>query len=73
MQEALLEWLGRSPAGLVLAAVEDLWLEREPQNVPGTESERNWRRRMRRPMGALSDPAVAGLLKVLNEARKGTP
>lgn len=42
----LLEWLGASDTRLVLASLEDLWGERAPQNVPGTEHERpNWRRR----------------------------
>ncbi|MGH3442750.1 MAG: 4-alpha-glucanotransferase, partial [Nitriliruptorales bacterium] len=42
----LVEWLGAGDARLVLANLEDLWGETEPQNVPGTEHERpNWRRR----------------------------
>ncbi len=32
---SLLSWLGRSRAPLVLASLEDLWLESVPQNVPG--------------------------------------
>ena len=40
--------LMRSSAELVSVAVEDLWLEPEPVNVPGTTDERpNWRRPMR--------------------------
>jgi 4-alpha-glucanotransferase len=42
-----LAFLGRSAARLVLVNLEDLLLERRPQNVPGTSCERpNWRRRM---------------------------
>lgn len=42
----LIEWLGSSEAAVVLANLEDLWLEDEPQNTPGTSEERpNWRRR----------------------------
>ena len=40
--------LMRSSADLVSVAVEDLWLEPEPVNVPGTTDEHpNWRRPMR--------------------------
>jgi 4-alpha-glucanotransferase len=39
--------LGRSAARMVLVNLEDLLLEREPQNVPGTSSERpNWRHKV---------------------------
>jgi len=42
----LLAFLGRSEAALVLVNLEDLWLEEQPQNVPGTSWERpNWRRK----------------------------
>lgn len=71
VQEALLRGMGRSGAGLVLATLEDLWLEREPQNVPGTTGERNWRRRARRSLDALSDTGIQGLLRALNESREG--
>lgn len=42
--QAVLERLAESPARVVLVNAEDLWLERWPQNVPGTGPERpNWR------------------------------
>lgn len=42
---AILRFLAASPAGVVLVNLEDLWLETEPQNVPGTGNELpNWRR-----------------------------
>jgi 4-alpha-glucanotransferase len=45
---ALLAHLARSDARAVILNLEDLWLETEPQNVPGTSTERpNWRRRLR--------------------------
>ena len=45
---ACLAWLSSGPAEVVLVNVEDLWEETEPQNVPGTSSERpNWRRKSR--------------------------
>jgi 4-alpha-glucanotransferase len=45
--EACLRWLAQSQAELVLINLEDLWLEKRPQNVPGTgpEERPNWRRR----------------------------
>ncbi len=45
---ALVKFLCRSEAELVLVNLEDLWLETEPQNTPGTSSERvNWQRKAR--------------------------
>ena len=42
---ALLEHLATGQAPLLLVNLEDLWLEPEPQNVPGTTTEHpNWRR-----------------------------
>jgi 4-alpha-glucanotransferase len=42
------EWLAGSPAKMQLVNLEDLWLESEPQNVPGTHVERkNWQRKAR--------------------------
>ena len=38
--------LARSAAKAVLVNLDDLLLERRPQNVPGTEGEENWRRKM---------------------------
>ncbi|HWQ91460.1 MAG TPA: 4-alpha-glucanotransferase, partial [Clostridia bacterium] len=46
--EACLKWLGDSPAEFILVNLEDVWGETQPQNVPGTSSERpNWRRKAR--------------------------
>jgi 4-alpha-glucanotransferase len=48
---ALLTFLGRSRAELVLVNLEDLWLETRPQNTPGTCTERvNWRRKAKLPI-----------------------
>ncbi len=42
------ELMARSPSPFVVVNLEDLWLEPQPQNVPGTGAERpNWRRRTR--------------------------
>jgi 4-alpha-glucanotransferase len=71
VQEALLRRMGRSGAGLVLATMEDFWLEREPQNVPGTMGDWNWRRRSARPLEALAEAPAARLMRALDEAREG--
>jgi len=46
---ACLAHLAASPAALQLINLEDLWLENEPQNVPGTiiATRPNWRRKTR--------------------------
>jgi 4-alpha-glucanotransferase len=52
-----LAWLAASPARLVLVNLEDLWLETEPQNVPGTGPERpNWRGKTARALEELDPP-----------------
>ena len=72
--EAALSALGAGPAGLVVAGLEDLWLETEPQNVPGTANGTNWRRRTRHPLERLRRmPEVAGALRALDRARRGGP
>jgi 4-alpha-glucanotransferase len=46
--KACMRWLRSSRAELVLVNLEDLWEEQNPQNVPGTSTERpNWRRKAR--------------------------
>ena len=48
---AVLAFLRSSPARVVLVNVEDLWLDTERQNTPGTTEERpNWRRKAKYPM-----------------------
>jgi len=45
---AALAWLAAGRAHIVLVNLEDLWLEKAPQNVPGTTDEYpNWRRKAR--------------------------
>jgi 4-alpha-glucanotransferase len=45
---AMLSFLAESPARMVLVALEDLWHETRPQNIPGTTDQYpNWRRRAR--------------------------
>jgi 4-alpha-glucanotransferase len=68
--EALLRFLGRSEAEMVLVNIEDLWLEEEPQNVPGVP-DRSWRQRLRLPLEqAAADDAIARLLRTVDESRR---
>ena len=57
--------LAAGDAGCVLATLEDAWLERRPQNVPGTAHERpNWRRPFSLDAdAALADQRVLALLR----------
>ena len=68
----LLRWLAASPAHLLLVTLEDLWLERDPQNVPGTGLERpNWRRRLRYPVERLTRlPSVVAILQEIDRTRR---
>jgi 4-alpha-glucanotransferase len=68
----LLEWLGRSDSPLVVPWIEDLWLERDAVNLPGTRSSDrpNWQRPMRRLLDEIfTDPEVDGLIRRLQRAR----
>jgi 4-alpha-glucanotransferase len=66
-----LSHLAATRARLMLVNLEDLWLETEPQNTPGTTDQRpNWRRRARfslQQFGAL--PEVVGLLASIERGR----
>jgi len=59
--------LRRERAALLLVNLEDLWLETEPQNVPGTALERpNWRRKLRHGLEGLRTRAeVLGRLRAV--------
>ena len=70
---ALLEWLGRSDSPLVVPWLEDLWLEEESVNLPGTPSSvrPNWQRPMHRLLDEImNDPGVDDLLNRLDGARR---
>ena len=70
---AVYDWMARSDAPLTLAALEDLWLEPEPQNRPGTPAIDNFRRRA--PFG-IEDfdtlPDLPALLNRLDSGRRST-
>ena len=68
--EALLRFLGASPAEIVLVNVEDLWLETGPQNVPGVP-ERSWKQKFRLTLEQLQrDPDVRRILQSVDRERR---
>ena len=69
---ALNKLLAGSPASTVLVALDDLWGQKEPHNVPGTVNEMpNWRRKSLRTLEDFtSDPKVASLFGELVGLRK---
>jgi 4-alpha-glucanotransferase len=75
--ELMRQWLDElaaGPADVVFVTLEDLWLEHEAQNVPGTGDEEhpNWRRRMRFDLDQIrSDLNVRDVLRAVAERRKG--
>jgi len=68
---AVLEELGSSGAGVVIATLEDLWAERDPQNIPGSPVDQgNFNRRMTRPLEAIeNDPELLEPLRRLDRSR----
>jgi 4-alpha-glucanotransferase len=73
--ERLLAWLGRSESPLVVPWLEDLWLEEEQVNLPGTRSSErpNWQRPMARLLEEfMEDPAVEERVRVLDQARRAS-
>ncbi|HSG46818.1 MAG TPA: 4-alpha-glucanotransferase, partial [Longimicrobiales bacterium] len=71
--ERILAWLGRSSSPLVIPWLEDLWLETEQVNLPGTRSSerRNWQRPMARLLEAfMADPEVGVRVRLLEQARR---
>lgn len=69
---ACLRHLAASRARLLSVNLEDLWLETEPQNVPGTQDEYpNWRRKARYPLEEFSRrPEVVEALREVDQLRK---
>jgi 4-alpha-glucanotransferase len=69
---AVLAWLGRSRAPMVLVNLEDLWSETQAQNIPGTSDEYpNWRHKARYSLEEFSRISqVIQLLDQLNTERK---
>jgi len=71
--KGILAFLSSSKAQIMLVNLEDLWLEKKPQNVPGTsEKNRNYCRKLFYPFEKLSQlPEVLDILSEVNQRRKG--
>jgi 4-alpha-glucanotransferase len=67
---ALLAWLSSSRTNVVFANLEDFWLERARQNLPGTEAaDTNWKRRFAMDIERFTnDDAIADLVRTLRGA-----
>jgi 4-alpha-glucanotransferase len=72
---ASLTYLAASAARVVMVNLEDLWLEAEPQNTPGTYRDRpNWTRRARYSLEqAFRQTAVHKTLETIHSMRKQRP
>ncbi len=72
-RDGVLRLLGRSDAASVLVALDDLVLETDPQNVPGTGQDRpNWVRMLPCTLAELTDdPAIQATLAGLQDERLG--
>jgi 4-alpha-glucanotransferase len=70
---ACLAFLSASHARVVLVSLEDLWLEKRPQNVPGTwEEQPNWLRKAHYTFEAFYHlPEVLDALWTVDRLRKG--
>lgn len=72
VMRALLRHLAATDARMLLITLEDLWLEPDPQNVPGTGAERpNWRRRARHGIAdVITDADIRALLLEIDALRR---
>jgi 4-alpha-glucanotransferase len=72
VMRACQRYLAGSPARTVIVNLEDVWGEREPQNMPGTGSERaNWVRKAAAAFEEFrDDPEVVGTLQEVHELRR---
>ncbi len=70
--KACLSFLATSQAKIVLVNLEDLWLETQPQNVPGTKAEYpNWRRKARYTFEEFCQmPQVVDTLRTVDKLRR---
>ncbi len=71
--KASLKYLASSRSSMVMVNLEDLWLEKQPQNVPGTCDERpNWKRKARYSLEEIAGTEqVVEVLRMLDAARRG--
>ena len=70
--KAILDLLASSQSYALLLNLEDLWLETHPQNIPGTQDNHNWSRKIRFSFEELSKSAkLIRTLNKINQSRKG--
>jgi 4-alpha-glucanotransferase len=70
-RESFVAWLRQlleSDADLVSVNIEDLWLEENPQNIPGRVERTNWSRKLRFSLSALPDDVVVILAGISRPA-----
>ncbi|MFB3108853.1 MAG: 4-alpha-glucanotransferase, partial [Candidatus Binatia bacterium] len=69
---ACLSYLSASPARLLLINLEDLWLERDSQNLPGSGDESaNWKKKARYGFEEFCQmPCVMEVLREVDQIRK---
>ena len=67
-----LDSLASTRAGTVVVALEDLWLEKRPQNVPGTTTKRpNWCRKASLSLETIRrDPRIRRTLRGVDRRRR---
>jgi 4-alpha-glucanotransferase len=67
-----LSFLAKGQEEFLLINLEDLWLETEPQNVPGTWRERpNWQRKARHSLEEIRTmPELLALLRTIRDIRR---
>ena len=72
VMKASLEFLGRNRNRMAMVNLEDLWYEKQPQNVPGTCEERpNWKRKSRYSLHQITGMREVGeMLETLDHARR---
>lgn len=73
MMRAMTEFLAASDAELVIVTLEDLWMESQPQNVPGTPADArpNWRRKMQPSLETiLGNRQAREILEMVHQTRK---
>jgi 4-alpha-glucanotransferase len=71
---ALHQFLGRSPAKLVMVQLDDLTTEAEQLNLPGTVDERpNWRRRLSVDLSQLESMEIVRRLRTAMAGRETVP
>lgn len=71
LMRAWTEELASGPAAALVITLEDLWLELEPQNRPGTGPEQpNWRHRIAKALPEITaDPALSTWLREVSRLR----